>query len=435
METPTRPAPIPRVWPFKAYYGWAIVLTGLVTSFGMVPVFGPVLGVFIDPLEQDLGWSRATISLAFTIGSLTGTVSTFLFGKMIDRFGSRAIVVGAGLIITMSMAGLAVMQEPWQFWIAFGAGRGAALSGIQIGVGVTIANWFVRKRGRAIALRGVGQRAGQAVVPLLIFAVMAASSWRTAFFALAGFTAITIIVPGFLFLRRKPEDLGLHPDGAPGPVEDQPRSGGPGGRFARQAQDVSWTLAQARRTRAFWLLVAVTAVDRFALGSINLHMVINFQDKGIPAALAVSVLSIFAATSALTGMPWGFLLERLHVRYGAMLMALLMAGSMVIILGAESYPMAVAFALVFGLGVGGSTILENMLYAEYFGRGSLGAIRGFTAPFRAFAPIGPVMAGVIYDQTGSYVIPFSIFLGVFLLMFVLMSLAVPPPHPDGADAS
>jgi sugar phosphate permease len=265
---------------------------------------------------------------------------------------------------------------------------------------------------------------------MVIFAIMSVSSWRVAFAALAGFTALTIIVPGALYLRRRPEDLGLHPDGDAAPREAAPRTRG--SRVARPVEDVSWTLAQARRTRAFWLLVAYMSVDRFALGAINLHLVSNFSDKGLPDALAVSVLSIFAATSAVTGVPWGLVLDRLHVRYGAMLMSFLLLCSMLIIIVADSYLLAVAFALTFGLAVGGSTVIENMLYADYFGRRSLGAIRGFTAPFRLFAPLGPTLTGFIQDSTGSYTPAFWLFGGVFAMNLVLMSLARPPRHP-GVD--
>ena len=336
-----------KFWPSNVFYGWAIVLTGLVASFGMVPVFGPVLGVFIKPIEQELGWSRATISMAFTIGSLTGTLSTFAFGRLIDRYGSRVMVVVAGGIISGSMIVLAYMQEPWQFWIAFGAGRGAAIAGIHVAVTVTIANWFIKRRGRAVALRGIGQRAGQSLVPLLIIAIISVASWRAAFLALACFTAITIILPGALYLRRRPEDIGLQPDGmlqTTKSTDISPKIG----RFSRAAHDYSWTLAEARRMRTFWILVLFTAMERFCLGSINLHMVVSFQDRGLSDVLAVSVLSIFAATSALTGLPWGLLLERIHVRYGAMLVSILLAMSMLIIMTAEDYPSAIAFGLLFG---------------------------------------------------------------------------------------
>ena len=217
VMAPQHPAPllpIPRVWPFKRlYFGWAIVTAAVLASFGQVPVFGPVLGVFIIPMQEDLGWSRATLSFGFTVGSMTGSVVTFIIGSLLDRYGARIIVVSTGIIITSAMLGLASMDQPWQFWIFFGMGRGAALAGIQMGASVAIANWFVRKRGRAIALKGLGLRIGQATFPLVIFAIMAVSTWRHAYLALAGLTFLCVVLPSALFIRRRPEDFGLHPDG------------------------------------------------------------------------------------------------------------------------------------------------------------------------------------------------------------------------------
>lgn len=421
---------IPRIWPFKnIYYGWAVVSAATIASFGMVPMFGPILGIFFTPIQEELGWDRATISFAFTLGSVTSAVIALLIGRLLDRYGSRMVVVSAGIIITIAMVGISAMQEPWQFWALFGAGRGAALAGIQTGTGVALSNWFIRKRGRALAIRGMGLRVGQSLMPIIIFAIMAVSDWRMAFLALAGFTFLSIVVPSWLFVRRRPEDLGLHPDGASEAFEQNPAPRSQS-RFGRQAHDISWTLAEARRTRAFWILLLFMAIERFALGSINLHMVVSFEDRGLAPALAVSVLSIFAATTALTTIPWGLIFERLNVRMGAMLMCLLMLVAIALLLIADSYPLAVAFALTFGLAVGASSLLHNLLLAEYFGRKHQGAIHAFGAPIRLLSPIGPVLTGFLFDATGSYTIPFSLFFGLFVLMLIAMLFATPPEKPD-----
>lgn len=440
MSLPTEPRNqagprIPRAWPFKrVYYGWAIVWAATVASFGMAPMFGPVLGVFFSSIEEELGWERWEISLAFTIGSMTGSVFQILTGRLLDKYGSRFVVVAAGILIAFAMIGLWQMQEPWHFWLSFGVGRGAALAGIQVGTGVALSNWFLKKRGRAVAIRGVGQRAGQAVMPMVIVGIMALWGWREAFLALAGVTALLIILPGAIFIRRRPEDLGLTVENmSPEELAGTPRAGGRGAsRFARNVRDVSFTLAEARRTKAFWILLGYFMVDRFALGAINLHMVINFEDKGIPEALAALTLSTFAATSALTGLPWGFVFERIHVRYGAMLMSGLLFLSSLLLIVADNFVLAMAFALLFGLAIGAGNIVENLLWADYFGRRHLGAIRSFGAPFRLIAPTGPLLTGVLYDVTGSYTIPFLAFAGIFALMVFAMYMAVPPEKPEGA---
>lgn len=356
---------IPKYWPFKnVYYGWAIVWASTLAAFGMAPMFGPVLGVFFTSIEEELGWSRWMISAAFTIGSATGSIFQMLTGRLLDRYGSRMVIVVAGITIAIAMVALSQMQEPWQFWLAFGLGRGSALAGIQVGTGVALSNWFIRKRGRTIAIRGVGQRAGQSIMPLAVFAIMTVAGWRGAFLSLAGVSAVLIVLPAFLYLRRRPEDMGLTLENMSREELDALQKGGNGrtfGRFSRQVKDVSFTLNEAKRTRAFWLLLLFVVVERFALGSINLHMVANFEDKGLSLGLAALTLSVFATVAALTGLPWGFVFEHLHVRIGGMLMSGLMLIACLVLLIADNVWLAMTFAVLFGLATGAGNIIESLL--------------------------------------------------------------------------
>ena len=204
-----------RFWPFKrTYYGWAIVLASFVASFGEVPVNGPVIGVFIRPMQEELGWSRGTIALGFMIGSIVGALSSAIVGWLVDRYGARLVVVIAGVLITVSLLGLSTIQEPWQFWVLFGLGRGAAISGVGIGTTVAVGKWFYRRRARMLAIKGIGHRTGQVVFPVFILAIMSVADWRMAFAASAGVAALLITLPAFLYLRKQPEDMGLMPDGA-----------------------------------------------------------------------------------------------------------------------------------------------------------------------------------------------------------------------------
>ena len=361
--------------------------------------------------------------MGFLIGSIAGAVASSVTGRLVDRFGPRLVVAGGGLSIAGALLGLSTVQEPWHFWTFFGLARGAAIAGVEIGTSVAVAKWFVRQRGRALAFKAVGQRSGQAVLPVFIFLVMSASDWRTAYVALSGFAGVVIILPSVLLLRAQPEDHGLLPDGAVPDAEPAP-----GARRAAAPATIeeSWTLAEARRTRAFWLITVFLMCTPFVQGATNLHMVANFQDRGLPDVQAVSIASIFAAASALSIVPVGFVLERVHVRIGGMVQALLVLASMLLLLMANGYPLAVGWALVFGLGAGMRNVVETMLVANYFGRGSLGAIKGFTAPFRAVSPLGPVLAGYIRDETGGYGAAFLLFAGVAAVMLILMVFASQP---------
>jgi MFS family permease len=430
-ETPSSsvsPKPVSRFWPFKrSYYGWAVVFAAVAASFGEVPVFGPILGIFIGPMEDELGWSRTEIAAGFTIGSLAGSLASVFVGRLVDSYGSRLVVAIAGGLIGVALLGMAFMNEPWQFWALFGLGRGSAVAGVEMGTSVAVAKWFYRKRARALALKGMGQRSGQAIMPLLIFSIMAASDWRAAYVALSGLTVVLIVIPAALFLRRQPEDYGLLPDGAK-PIAATAAGGAP-----QAHAEVSWTLAEARRTRAFWFIILFTVCTPFVQGATNLHMVINFQDKGMSDALSVSVLSIFALASTVSIMPMGLLLERVHVRFGAMLQAGVLIASLLVLLVADTYWEAVIFAILFGIAAGMRNIVETLLVANYFGRASLGTIKGFSAPFRIVSPIGPLFAGFVHDSTDTYTVAFVMFLGVAGLMLASMLLATPPVKPPTAE--
>ena len=166
----------------------------------------------------------------------------------------------------------------------------------------------------------------------------------------------------------------------------------------------------------------------------NLHAVANFQDRGIHPGLAVSITAIFAATSVVATFGFGFLTERIHVRYGAMAASLLYLAAMVVIINAETYPMAVLFAIVFGAANGGWTTGERLLLANYFGRRHLGSIRGFAAPLRGLvSPFGAVIAGLVRDNTGSYNQAFLMFAVMSLVVFTAMLLAPPPRKPAARE--
>jgi MFS family permease len=418
------PRPVSKFWPFKrSYYGWAVVFAAVAASFGEVPVFGPILGIFMGPMEAELGWTRAQLAFGFTVGSLAGSLASVFVGRLVDIYGARLVVAIAGVLIGLALLGIAFVNEPWQFWALFGLGRGSAVAGIEMGTSVAVAKWFYRKRARTLALKGMGQRSGQALMPVLIFSIMAASDWRAAFVALSGLTVVLIVLPAALFLRRQPEDYGLLPDG------DDPSTMVDAEGAPRAHPEVSWTLAEARKTQAFWFILLFTVCTPFVQGATNLHMVINFQDQGMSDALSVSILSIFALSSTLSIMPMGLLLERVHVRYGGMLQGGVLAVSLLVLLGADTYVEAVIFAILFGIAAGMRNIVETLLVANYFGRGSLGAIKGFSAPFKIISPIGPLYAGFVHDIQGSYEIAFVTFLGVAGLMLVSMLLAKPPVKP------
>lgn len=444
----------------RVFYGWAIVGAAFVATFAEVPGFGPVLTVFVKPIQDELGWSYTTIATGFLIGSASGAVASTLTGWLVDRYGPRVVVALGGVGLAGALVGLSTIQEPWHFWTFFGLARGSVIAGVEIGSSVAIAKWFVRQRGRTLAVKSMGQRSGQVVLPIVSFLIMDASDWRMAYVALSGFACLAIIGPALLLMRSQPEDHGMLPDGttdlrshdlhrhsreggdpaSPGAGPTSPSTGEVAAeRRVRVEEEVSWTLREARGTRAFWLITVFLVCTPFVQGATNLHMAPIFHDRGLSEGQAVAIVSIFGMSSVSSILPTGFIMERVHVRLGAMVQAVLVLTTMALLLiPAGGFPLAVLWAIIFGVAAGMRNVIEVLLLANYFGRASLGAIKGFTAPFRMISPFGPVLAGLIRDETGSYTGAFVLFASVAVLMLLLMVFAAQPvkaptePQPAGA---
>ncbi len=394
-----------------------------------------MLTVFVKPIQDELGWSYTTIATGFLIGSASGAVASSLTGWLVDRYGPRVVVALGGVGLAGALIGLSTIQEPWHFWTFFGLARGSVIAGVEIGSSVAIAKWFVRQRGRTLAVKSMGQRSGQVVLPIVSFLIMDASDWRTAYVALSGFACLAIIGPALLLMRSQPEDHGMLPDG----TTDLRNAQGDRRPQARVVEEESWTLREARSTRAFWLITVFLICTPFVQGATNLHMAPIFHDRGLSEGQAVAIVSIFGMSSVSSILPTGFIMERVHVRLGAMVQAVLVLTTMVLLLvPAGGFPLAVLWAIIFGVAAGMRNVIEVLLLANYFGRASLGAIKGFTAPFRMISPFGPVLAGFIRDESGSYTGAFILFASVAVLMLLLMVFATQPakaptePQPAGA---
>ena len=427
---PQRSQPrISRFWPFRnAYYGWAVLSAGVLSSFAIVPTQGPIVGLFNQPIRDDLGWSATDIAIAFVVGTVAGGFFSAITGKVLDRRGARAVATISGVIIALSMIGLSRMQEPWHFWLFFGIARATAASGAQLSVLVSLASWFVRMRGRAVGLVGMGQRAAQAIMPLPLVAIMGWLSWREAWLVLGVLVVLLLVIPSAVLVRRRPEEFGLLPDGQTSSSQAE------GGIDAESERvEITWTLGQAKRTRQLWLLIVGQGGVILSLNATNLHMTAHLQDNGLSLALAATVTTIFAATGALTVLPWGFVMEHIHVRYLGLTATALLVVAMVLLVSASSFYAGVVFGLTYGLAIGAWTVTSRMLFANYFGRRHFGSIRGFAAQMMVLAnPAGPLLAGLIRDATGSFDIAFTIFAGVFVVSFLSFLLAVPLREPAAA---
>ncbi len=408
----------------RFFLGWTVVAVAALASFTQVAFFNPILGVFIPEFEREFGWSRTEISAAVTLGSLVGALMAPLSGPLIDRYGGKTFVAGGALAMAIALVALANMQAEWQFFIIYSVGRGLASGILALSTSVTVSKWFVRRRGYAIGVMTLGNRAGFAVLPIGVQLIIDASGWRTAAYALAMMVVTLGILPALRWLHPRPERFGLLPDG------DIAVEGGLGGSAAAlRRQEVSWTRAQAIRTRAFWLVTAAVSLQNWGGGAVNLHQIPHLVDKGLEpqaAALVISVSAVFAGMGSLLE---GVLDSRLGARKTMVVGLVGASGGMVVLMSVDSVAMGFVFAATYGVTFGLMVTSSQIVFADYFGREALGAIRGTAAPFQlTLNAIGPIVAGVAFDLTGSYMaafIPFTI--GYLVATLCLVAAAKPSP--------
>jgi len=284
------------------YYGWVIVAVLFLAGFVRVGFTGFLFGIFLKPMSEDMGWSRAQIAGAVTVGTLFAGVAAFILGRWLDRHGPRLIYVTAAAIVGLALFGLSWVNSLVTFYLLYLVGRTLAQSVLHDGMGSTVVSkWFIRRRARAISLMAIGSPAAGASMIVVSQAVISSYGWRGGWLALGIIALSVFLLPAILLLRRVPEDLGLRPDGdspegAPswGPSvvpEPRPRPAPP--------DEYSWRLSAALRTRTFWVLCAIGGIGHIVTTSMVFHMVPYFTDMGISTTVAVTALSVYTITSAI----------------------------------------------------------------------------------------------------------------------------------------
>ena len=409
----------------RFFIGWAVVGAALLASFSQVAFFNPVLGVLIPEFQRDFGWSRTEISLGVTFGSLTGALIAPIFGPLVDRYGGRRFVVGAACFMSVLLLLLSRMQTEWQFYIVYALGRGTGSGLMDLTTAVTVSKWFVRRRGVAIGVMSLGPRLGFALLPIGVQVLIDAANWRTAAVALAAIVFVFGALPSLRFLHAKPEALGLLPDGEELPPPGMPR--------APRQHEVSWTRRDAMRTSAFWLVTLAVSLMSLAGGAINLHQIPHLEDRGLSpdtAALVITVVAIFGGGGVLLE---GYVDSRVGARWTMVVGLLGSALGMVFLISVHGLGMALVFAVVYGLSFGIMVASNQVVFADYFGREAIGAIRGAAAPIQlCLNAVGPVLAGAAYDLTGGYSAAFIPFMVADIIAAAALVIAKKPSPPESS---
>ena len=380
------------------YYGWVVLYSAATTQVVRNSAASLTIAVFMIPLADDLGWSRTLIAGAASVGGLVASGVSPLVGWLVDRYGARQVLAASVFIMGLSTIALAWATVPVAFYIAYGISRVIFASPVPIGASVVVSRWFVRMRGRTNGILFASHSIGLIAFPLIASAVIASRGWQDAWIVLGALVWIIALVPVTFLIVQRPEDLGLRPDG-----DAEPSATDTGATPA--AEEPAWTLKEAMRTPALWLLAAGVGTLFLVQAGINTHMAALLRDQGLSLFLSGVGLSLNAAFMGAGSLAWGWIAERLPVRYVLAGVSVAVAVPAFLFLTADTTAKALAISSLFGFGVGGMLSVPPVAYADYYGRRSLGAIRGVTEPFTSLEQaVGAVASGIVYDLTGSYAI-------------------------------
>ena len=412
------------------YYGWAVLFAAGSSMVARNAAASLTLAVFLYPMSEDLGWSRTLIAGGASLGGLLATVASPVVGWALDRYGARVILTLSVLILGFATVSLAWATVPVAFYLAFAVSRVIFSSPLNIGPSVVVSRWFVKRRGRATGILFSSHSIGMITFPLIAGLVIKYRGWEDAWIVLGVLVWVLALGPVSMLVRQSPESMGLLPDGD---IPEQPESGT---GIAAAAEEVSWTLREAMRTPTLWLLALATGLLFLLQSGTNIHQGAYFLDQGLSLGVSAATLSLNAVFTGVGSIFWGWLVERVPVRFTYAGVALMMAVALILFPLADTTVEALVVASIFGAAVGGILVVPVVAYANYFGRRSLSAIRGVTEPFVSLGQaIGAIFSGIIYDVTGSYKDAFLILsiLGFATIGILLLTRA--PVRPGvGAEA-
>jgi sugar phosphate permease len=333
---------------------------------------------------------------------------------------------GAGFLLS------SLVQNFWQFALVRCCLviAGEALLGSLV-INVTIAQWFVRKRGRAMAIANLGTGLAKLSIPLGAAWLFVLVGWRGTWAVFGVVAPLLVVVPALIFVRRRPEDLGLTPDGEP-PFHATGRQRTAGeSQSTRQRQsfveEPSWSRSDVLRLPAFWLLVVTFGMASVGIAGLNLHIFSFVTDIGYSPLVGATIMSTIALTQLGSTLIWGMLADRFDIRKVSFVQFLIQGVGLVTAVSSAQLSLVYTGFFLYGVGLAGSFIIREVIWANFFGRASLGTVRGMSLLFsHLFAASGAPFFGFLFDATGSYNLSFTVFAAALFTSSILILLARPP---------
>jgi len=419
------------------YYGWIIVAVGLVSMafwYGVRSSFS----IFYVALLEDFPWSRGESAGVQSMALLTYTIMAPLVGGLIDRFGPRRVIVPGILILSTGLILCGSIESLTQFYLYYSVIAGIGVSCIAIvSYSAILAHWFEIKRGLASGIAVSGMGLGTFVmVPLSQYFI---SLWGfQSSFVLLGILVLIVLLPlNGIFLRHKPQELGLYPDGLDGPTSSpnggrRPPSSLPGKERTENPVEMAtddWTLRRAIGTLRFWALVLFPFFAFIGLFIVHVHNVKFLVDQGIDKMTAAYIYAMVGLVSSVFRIFWGWLSDRIwrEITYSLGILCLCLGiGSLLLMEITGQKALSYPFFIFFGMGWGVTAPLFMSTAADLFQGKGFGLIYGIVEGGIGVAgAIGAWSAGFIFDRTQSYLWAFLLGIIVVLISGLLSWVAAP----------
>jgi MFS family permease len=407
------------------FYGWVIVAVTFVTmAIGVTA--RTAFSLLFPPIITEFGWERGVTAGAFSFGFLVSGAMSPLIGRMMDRFGPRAVMELGVFLMGGGMLLAPLTTQPWHLYLTIGVlvGGGSVCLGYS-GQSLFLPNWFVRRRGLAIGIAFAGVGIGSIIILPWVQLMIERTGWRTACTAM-GILVLVALAPINLLLRKRPQDIGLEPDGDAAPnATSRPVSNIVDPAWAA----IDWTLARAMRTQRFWWIAFGYFCGLYIWYAVQVHQTKYLLDIGFNPGVAAFALGLVS----LLGIPGQILLGHVSDRVGreaiwaasclgfaicfAALIALAYLPTLLLLYIMVAAQGALGYGLTSIMGAVVLEIFEGKQFGSIFGTLMLVALAGGAA--------GPFVTGILHDIYGSYIVAFIIGIGVSLLSAVAIWLAGP----------
>ena len=416
----------------KIFYGWWIALSYAVMNFYWSGTLLAGFSVFFNPIRESFGLSATATTAIISIRMGAAAIGSPLVGALFDRIGPRPLILVATLTTGGGMALLATAHSTWLFILSFSiASVGFAI--FIAGTGpATMANWFVRNRGKAISIALGGAGIGSFIVPLLVW-IEGEWGWRTSLIMVV-IGLIALGVPLSMVLRHRPEQYGLRPDGDPPVVLPESALVGEAVPAAAEAPHIEGLPFEVvMRNRSFWLLVTAQAILGLGTGAVTLFLIPHLEDQGLSKTTAGFAVTMVGAVGLGGTLVVGWLSDFMDRRQLMAVSYAMVGGGVALLAFTSSTWQIVPFAVLFGIGARSSFPVLSGLLADYFGRAHFGKVQGVQlGVFTAASAVGAIIGAVVRDATESFTPILAVYASLSVLSLALLPFAGRPAQEIAA---